>query len=79
MPDGVQPGDRVRIISGAFVSMVGQVISDAEALRLTSAIKPHSGPLPPNGPGWIRVAVNIFGQPVPINLSPHEFVPEPPA
>jgi transcription antitermination factor NusG len=72
MPDAFQPGDRVRVLSGTFVSMVGDVIGFEEDDALLGEVGGEPRP-PRRFPKYIRVALPIFGKRVPITFLPDQI------
>src|SRR5438094_7431229 len=70
-----QPGDRVRVIDGTFISMEGVVatppepftLKDALAMELTHPKMKEARPTP-LPVGFVRIVLSIFGQDVPVDL-----------
>jgi transcription antitermination factor NusG len=66
------PGSQVRVISGTFVGMVGEVLSLTQANELSDSVAdlvrmPRSGPKF-DSPGFVWVALTIFNLRTPIHL-----------
>jgi transcription antitermination factor NusG len=57
-----KPGDRVRVTSGAFKSF-GGVVQEANPCEESSALRFDSD-------AAVVVAINVFGRPVNVELSP---------
>ncbi|HEV3262795.1 MAG TPA: KOW motif-containing protein [Gemmataceae bacterium] len=64
IPGGFRQGDTVRIIDGTFAGMSGKVIGDRDAPM------DHKCP-----PGLVRVQLEIFGRPVPVELETDQIEP----
>jgi transcription antitermination factor NusG len=62
-----QPGDRVRVKAGTFAGDEGDVLSPREDAAL-SANGGEPRPLK-RDPGWVRVALSIFGRRVPVTFT----------
>ena len=64
-PVGFAPGDRVRIVAGSFVGMLGTIITPDEATRLVPGA--FIGPEVGEGKAY-WLTINVFGHEVPIEL-----------
>jgi transcription antitermination factor NusG len=63
LPSGFQPGDKVRIINGTFISMTGTVLASKDVEDRGYSV----------GPGEVFVLLVIFGQEIPISLAPWQL------
>ncbi len=67
---GFKPGDRVRIVEGTFAHKAGEVLTheDAQRRRLEAG-QPRCRPAPTG----IRVLIDLFGLPVPVEFQPQQI------